>query len=94
MASDRVELIRQRLTEALQPEQLDIEDDSARHAGHPGARSGGGHFNVRIVSGSFAGRSLIERHRMVYQALDEAMQTEIHALSIDARTPEEASGTS
>ncbi len=90
MTAERVELIRQRLTEALQPEQLDIEDDSARHAGHPGARSGGGHFNVRIVSGAFAGRSLIERHRMVYDALGDAMHTEIHALSIDARTPEEA----
>ena len=94
MASDRVELIRARLTEALQPVALEIEDDSARHAGHPGARSGGGHFNVRIVSRDFGGRSLIERHRMVYEALGDAMQTEIHALSIDARTPEAASGGS
>lgn len=82
-------MIRERLTAALQPEDLEIQDDSARHAGHEGAKGGGGHFNVRIVSPAFAGRNLLERHRMVYDALGDAMHSEIHALSIQAKTPEE-----
>ena len=89
MTAERVEMIRQRLTEALQPEDLEIQDDSARHAGHEGAKGGGGHFNVRIISPAFAGRNLLERHRMVYDALGDAMQSEIHALSIQAKTPDE-----
>jgi len=83
-------MIRDRLQAALAPESLDIQDDTAKHAGHAGARSGGGHFIVRIVSKSFAGKTPIQRHRMVFDALGDAMQTEIHALSIDARAPEEA----
>ncbi|MAT64243.1 MAG: BolA family transcriptional regulator [Gammaproteobacteria bacterium] len=89
MTAERVEMIRERLTAALQPEDLEIQDDSARHAGHEGAKGGGGHFNVRIVSPAFAGRNLLERHRMVYDALGDAMHSEIHALSIQAKTPEE-----
>lgn len=89
MSEARVEMIRERLTAALAPSSIDIEDDSARHAGHPGARSGGGHFNVTVVSDAFRDKSLIERHRMVYAAMGEAMQTEIHALSIKALTPDE-----
>ncbi len=88
--SDRVSMIRERLGASLNPEQLDIVDDSAKHAGHAGARGGGGHFNVSIVSQAFEGKSLIQRHRMVYDALGDAMQQEIHALSINARTPDEA----
>lgn len=91
--SNRVEMIRERLAAALAPQKIDIEDDSARHAGHEGAKSGGGHFNVYIVSDNFDGMSLIERHRAVYAAMGDAMQTEIHALSIDARTPAEANAT-
>lgn len=91
--SNRVEMIRERLAAALAPQKIDIEDDSARHAGHEGAKSGGGHFNVYIVSDKFDGMSLIERHRAVYAAMGDAMQTEIHALSIDARTPAEANAT-
>jgi len=91
--SNRVEMIRERLATALAPQKIDIEDDSARHAGHEGAKSGGGHFNVYIVSDKFDGMSLIERHRAVYAAMGDAMQTEIHALSIDARTPAEANAT-
>lgn len=87
----RVEMIRQRLTETLSPERLEIEDDSHKHAGHPGARDGRGHFNVKVVTEAFIGKTLIERHRMVYDALGDAMQTDIHALSIDARTPDETS---
>lgn len=89
MTAERVAMIRERLTEALQPEDLEIQDDSAKHAGHEGAKGGGGHFNVRIVSPAFAGRNLLERHRMVYDALGDAMHSDIHALSIQAKTPEE-----
>lgn len=89
--NDRVALIRARLTDAFAPSRLDIEDDSAKHAGHAGARAGGGHFNVSIVSNAFAGKSLVERHRMVYTAMGDAMRNDvIHALSIQARTPDES----
>ena len=87
--SARVEAIRTRLTAALAPVALDIEDESHRHAGHAGARDGRGHFRVRIVSAAFEGQSAIARHRAVYAALGDLMQTDIHALAIDARTPEE-----
>jgi BolA protein len=87
--SERIDMIRARLTAAFSPEQLDIIDESHLHAGHPGARSGGGHFVATIVSEAFAGKNMLERHRMVYDALGDAMQTEIHALSIKAYTPQE-----
>jgi BolA protein len=87
--SDRIDMIRERLTAALSPVQLDIIDESHLHAGHPGARGGGGHFNVTIVSDAFEGENLLTRHRMVYDALGDAMKTEIHALSIKALTPKE-----
>ncbi len=79
--------IRAALERALAPTSIDIEDDSARHAGHAGARSGG-HYRVAVVSAAFAGRSPLERHRMVYQALEPLMTRGIHALNISARTPE------
>jgi BolA protein len=87
--TDRVALIEQRLRAALTPTELQIIDDSAAHAGHAGARSGGGHFNVLIVSPVFDGKPLLQRHRLVYQAVDDLMKQEIHALSIKALTPEE-----
>lgn len=90
MSEQRVAMIRERLTTALAPISLEIQDDSHKHAGHAGARSGGGHFNVQIVSDAFDGKSLIQRHRLVYEALGDAMQNEIHALSITAVTPDEA----
>jgi len=90
MNQTRVDMIREKLTTALTPTRLEIQDDSAKHAGHEGARGGGGHFNVQIVSAEFSGKSLVERHRIVYGALGDAMQSEIHALSIQAKTPEEA----
>jgi len=89
--SDRVAEIRRRLTAALAPVSLDIEDESHRHAGHAGARDGRGHFRVRIVSTAFEGMLPLARHRAVYAALGDYLQTDIHALSIDARTPEEES---
>lgn len=87
----RVERIRAALEQALQPEQLQIEDQSHLHAGHAGAATGRGHFRIDIVSACFAGMKPLERHRAVYAALGILMQTEIHALSVGARTPEEAS---
>ena len=86
----RVEKIRARLTAALAPAALDIVDESHKHAGHEGARDGRGHFAVSIVSAAFAGEPPLARHRRVYAALGELMQTDIHALSIQARTPQEA----
>ena len=86
----RVERIRALLTEALIPQSLDVTDDSHKHAGHAGARGGQGHFGVDIVSAAFAGKLPLARHRLVYAALGEMMQTDIHALAIRARTPEEA----
>ncbi|TWI03689.1 BolA protein [Luteimonas cucumeris] len=86
----RVEAIRTALEVALAPLQLDIRDDSARHAHHAGARDGRGHFHVEIVSEVFAGLSSLARHRAVYAALGELMTTDIHALSMRAQTPEEA----
>ncbi len=83
------DIIKQKLTEALQPELIEIIDDSAAHAGHAGARDGGGHFNVTIVSNHFDEKSLVQRHQLVYQALAELMKHEIHALGINALTPSE-----
>ncbi len=86
--SDRIALMRQRLA-ALQPLSLDIVDDSHKHAGHAGARSGGGHYLLQITSAEFSGKSKMARHRMIYSALAEMMERDIHALTIDARTPKE-----
>jgi BolA protein len=82
--SDRVEKIRGRLTEKLQPTHLDIIDQSHLHAGHAGAKEGKGHFAVEITSSVFADKSIIQRHRLVYDALGDLMQSDIHALSIKA----------
>ena len=89
MPENRSIMIRERLTRELDPVELEIIDESAKHAGHAGAASGGGHFIVQIVASAFEGKSLIQRHRMVYDAMDELMQSEIHALSIQAKTPQE-----
>ena len=77
------------LTEQLEPVALELVDDSAAHAGHAGARSGA-HFNLRIVSARFAGLPRVARHRLVYDALRPWMAEGVHALAIDARTPDEA----
>ena len=82
-------MIRERLIKNLSPVKLDIIDDSHHHAGHPGAAAGGGHFSVSIVSEQFRDKSMLERHRMVYQAVSELMPAEIHALSIKASSPDE-----
>lgn len=85
----RVERIRTLLTQALAPLSLEVHDDSHRHAGHAGARGGQGHFRVDIVSAAFAGKLPLARHRLVYAALGEMMQTDIHALAIRAKAPGE-----
>ena len=86
MSSQREQMIRQRIDTALKPESLELIDDSHLHAGH-GAT--GGHYTVRIVSESFIGKNLIQRHRLVYDAVGDLMSSEIHALSIQAYTPDE-----
>ncbi len=86
MTASRSDLLRAALEQALQPTELEIRDDSAAHAGHAGARDGG-HFHVRIASARFAGLGPVARHRLVYDAAGALMQTQIHALSIDARLP-------
>jgi BolA protein len=90
MTTERVEMIRERLTNNLHPTELDIVDESARHAGHAGAASGGGHFIVNISASIFKDKTLIQRHRLVYDAVDDIMHSEIHALSIQAKTPDES----
>lgn len=82
------EQIQERLQAALNPERLRVIDNSQAHAGHAGS-SGGGHFTVSIVAGAFEGKSLVQRHQMVYKALGEMMQHQIHALGIEAFTPTE-----
>jgi BolA protein len=77
------ELIREKLT-LLSPEVLEIVDDSALHAGHVGAREGGGHFRLRIVASAFLGMGTLARHRLIYATLGDLMKTHIHALVIDA----------
>ena len=83
------EKIRQALTEALKPQLLEIIDNSAAHAGHAGARSGGGHYHVTIVADLFEGKSLVQRHQLIYQALGDLMKQQIHALGINALSPSE-----
>jgi BolA protein len=86
---NRVEWIEQTLRAAFAPSHFAIEDDSAEHAGHAGARAGGGHFSVVIVAEAFRGKTAVQRHQAVYAALGSAMQSEIHALAIKALAPEE-----
>jgi len=89
MSAQVMAQMRSALERALSPRSLEIIDDSARHAGHPGAR-GGGHFRVTLVAEAFRGRSQLERHRLVYAAVAPLMSSAVHALNIVARAPEEA----
>ncbi|MBS4051972.1 BolA family protein [Methylomonas rivi] len=82
--------IRQKLEDALKPELIEIVDHSAAHAGHAGNK-GGGHYNVTIVSEQFEGKSLVQRHQLIYQIMGDMMKDEIHALGINALTPTENS---
>jgi BolA protein len=88
MSEKRMKLIRESL-EKLRPSSVDIEDEGHLHIGHAGAKSGG-HFKLNIVSESFKDKSTIERHRIIYKCLSDLMNTEIHAISIKAKTKDEA----
>ena len=82
--------IRDKLTAAFQPERLEVVDDSARHAGHAGAREGGeSHFNVVIVAEAFKGQGRVQRQRAIYTALSEELAGPVHALSVKAFAPGE-----
>jgi len=84
---ERKQRLRQHLESSFHPLELEIQDDSMQHMGH--AHEGSGHFSVRIVAPAFATQSLLQRHRMIYAALDDLLQTDIHALSIKALAPGE-----
>lgn len=85
---DLPQRINERLA-ALDPLSIELFDDSGSHIGHEGAKGGGSHFRLDIVSPRFAGKSLMERHRMIYGALGDLMHRDIHALAIAARAPDE-----
>jgi len=89
---NRVERIQVALQAAFAPLQLEVKDDSHRHAGHAGASDGRGHFKVLVVSDAFAGNAPLARPRAVHAALGQMMETDIHALSIKALTPKELGG--
>jgi BolA protein len=88
LPAERVERIRAVVQDTLHPVRLEIRDDSAAHAGHHGG-GGKGHFYVRIVSDAFSGKSLVERHRLVHDALAELLETDIHALALSTKAPDE-----
>jgi BolA protein len=85
----RAERIHELLSAALAPSMLELTDESAMHAGHAGAASGGGHYRLKIVSDRFEGLKLVMRHRLVYDSVHDMMHTEIHALAITALAPSE-----
>jgi len=85
--SKRIPRIKQLLIDGLNAESVEVIDESHKHAGHAGAKTGLGHFEVHIVADAFADKSLLQKHRMVYEALGDMMQKDIHALSIKASTP-------
>ena len=87
--NDRENRIREALQQAFQPEMVEITDDSHMHIGHAGARDGRGHFTVLIVADKFRGHGQIQRHRLVYEALDSLLKSDIHALCIKAYAPDE-----
>ena len=89
MTEDRVKTIEGILTRDFAPDHLLVKDQSHLHAGHAGARDGRGHFDVTIVSKAFDGKRPLARHQMIYAALGSLMETDIHALSIHAKTPDE-----
>ena len=86
---ERKKEITRLLAEAFDPETLGVEDESYMHEGHEGAKDGRGHFRVLIIASVFEDKSMIERHRRIYRVLDDMMRNDIHALAIDAWTPDE-----
>lgn len=91
--SQRLSRIEAALQQAFAPSELRVEDESHLHAGHAGAQSGRGHFRVRITAEAFRDQKLLARHRAIYHALGDMMQTDIHALAIHARAPGESAGS-
>ncbi len=91
MNDARIAEIRARIDAALQPTDLEIIDESHKHVGHAGAKDGRGHFHVRVVATRFAGLRPLQCHRLVYDAVGDLMETDIHALSIEASSPRTAS---
>ena len=89
---NKIDAMRAKLA-ALEPQSLEICDDSHQHHGHAGFRDDGSHFSMRIVSSQFAGKNPIARHRLVYAALGDMMKEDIHAMNIAALTPAEAAAT-
>lgn len=89
MTEQRVAMIRSRIKTQLEPVEVEVIDESHLHVGHAGARDGRGHFRVRVVSAAFDGLPRLARHRLVYAAMDELMTTDIHALNIEAVSPNE-----
>jgi len=89
MTQSRLDRLTERLRAALEPDLLEVVDDSHRHAGHAGAADGRGHFTVLVVSKRFAGLNTLRRHRLVYETVGDMMATDIHALSIQALAPGE-----
>ena len=89
--NDKMTRIRGRLEETFSPLVCQLEDESALHAGHAGAASGGGHYRLHLVSASFEGQNRVTRHRLVYDCLRDMMHIDIHALAIIALTPSEVS---
>lgn len=89
--STRLDEIRARLMGTFSPSECQLEDESALHAGHAGAASGGGHYRVRLVSARFEGLNLVARHRLVYDSVRDMMHSEIHAIAIIALAPSEIS---
>ncbi len=87
--TDRFDRIQATLKAGLQPESMELIDDSHKHADHAGAKSGGGHFDLTIVSAAFNGLNAVQRHQLIYKTLGEMMQTDIHALGIQAFSPDE-----
>ena len=88
-SESRVERIRALVQDRLRPQRLEIRDDSAAHAGHAGATDGTGHFRLLVVADCFSGRTLVQRHRLVHDALAELLRDEIHALALVTKSPDE-----
>ena len=87
---DRVAVITQRLTEVLNPITLEVIDEGHRHIGHAGAREGLGHFRIKVRAHALLGLTSLQRHRKIYEILGELMQTDIHAVTLDAAAPEDS----
>lgn len=89
-AAERTARIMRTLHEVFRPQSVTLDDESHLHRGHAGTASGKGHFRLRIVADAFAGKNPVARHRMIYSALSGLLETDIHALSIEALSPDEA----